>query len=637
MSQRALTVPTVFTAIDKYVPVVRNMIAATERWAAKTQSLVDRSNRAFNKLLPSFSETTKQLFSFASAAAISAAIIGGIAFSTHAIKEYESATASLMAVTGLSKKEFAPFKQEITSVALATKESSISVAEAFEVIGSANSDLLKSSTAMGQVTKSAILLSQASGDDLGVTASNLVGVMNQFSLGAEHAARASNVLAAGTKVGAATIPQVAESMKNFGSVAASANVSIEQSVALVEVLGTKSVFGAEAGTKLRGSLLKLQAAGVGYASGQFNINEALTEANAKINKLRTAKEKDAAITKMFGAENVSTGKILLSNVELFKKWTTEVTGTSEAAIQAAKKNDTLTVAVTQLKNKWVTMITTNDKVGVGLEKIKSTVQFLTDNLETVVTVGASVIAFMIAWKAITLATQGVLFAYNVVVGVSAALNGSLTKSIVSNNIALGAYRVATAAATAVNWLFNASNPVGWIMIAIGVIALVVTKYNEWGAALTFLLGPMGMLINLIQAFRRNWDMVVGAFKDGGILAGLKAIGKVILDSLLMPLEQVVSLIAKTTGFEWAVNLEKDLGRFRQGMGVNTTTDESGEQRKNAPLLNTQAEKEANMQKMFSETVQRQQTELLIKNKSGNDIDVKSNNNITPVKLTSTVG
>lgn len=592
------TVPTTFTAIDKFSSIMNRMGNSATSFAGRAEAGVMRADRALRKLTPGLGEAQKQFLSFASAAAVTGALISGIHFSYESIKEYDKAVGSLLAVTGLTKEQFVPFKAEIADVAKTTKESSIDVAKAFETIGSANSSLLSSASAMGAMSKAAITLSQAAGDDLQATAGNLVGVMNQFGLGAESANRAMNVLAAGTKVGAATIPQVADSMKNFGAVANGANISIEQSVALVEVLGTKSIFASEAGNKLKGSILLLQKAGVGYKNGQFNINEALEEAKAKIDKLDSAKKRDAAITKMFGAENVVTGKILLDNIGLFKKWTGEVTGTNEATIQAQKNNDTLSKALDQLSAAWVNMLTGSEKVSSGLETVKNVAKWVANNIESIVTFTTYAVGAFLAWKAIVLTTSIVMGIYNIVVGITAFSQGRLTKAVATNSIALGAYRFATGAATAANWLFNASNPVGWIIILVTLIAVAIAKYNEWGAALTFILGPFGMIINLIQSFRRNWDGIVSAFKEGGLVAGFKAIGAAILDSLLMPLQQVLGIVAKVTGAEWATKAVEGIERFRKDLNVNTTTEENGDERKNVPVVSTKNEQQDAMTKMF---------------------------------------
>lgn len=647
----ALIIPSIFLAVDKMTSTVKAMGAGIQKnFVAKAEAGLNKVDRIAKKLIPGLGEASKQFLAFASTAAITAAIIGGLNFSYTAIKDYDRALGSLRAVTGLSGEAFKPFGDEIIRVSKVTQSSSIDVAKAFETIGSANSSLLTSSVAMGQMTQAAITLSQAAGEDLQTTAGNLVGVMNQFGLGADQATRSMNVLAAGTLVGAASIPNVAESMKNFGAVANGANISIEQSVALVEVLGTKSIFGAEAGTKLRGSILKLQAAGVGYKTGQFNINEALDDTVKKLKSLKTAKERDAAITKMFGAENVTTGQILLSNVGLFKDWTSQVTGTSQATIQAAEKNATLDASLNQLKNGWITMITGSKDSQSGVAKLTAGVQWLTRNLDDVVYYTLLVGKAYVALRLGILAARTAIIATNIIIGIKNALDITSVALMNKNIYAQRAYFATTKimvaglyAQTAAQWLLNVAmtaNPIGIIIVGIvaliALITLAVVKYNEWGAALLLVMGPLGWIINLIQSFRRNWDLITQSFKEGGILAGLKMIGKVILDSVLMPLEQMMLLIAKITGADWASDAAAGIAKFRKDLGVNVSTEENGDQRKNAPLVSTQVEKQAMMSQMYSESVQRQNVNVDIKTDQENT-KVKSDNNIAKVKLSSTMG
>lgn len=646
----SLIIPSIFTAIDKLTAPVRAMgRVITKDFAARAESGLSRLDSFSKKLIPGLGEVSKQFLAFASTAAITAAIISGISFSFNAIKEYDKALGSLRAVTGLTGEAFKPFGEEIIKVAKVTMSSSIDVAKAFETIGSANSSLLGSATAMGQMTQAAIVLSQASGDELQPTAANLVGIMNQFGLGADKATRAIDTLASGTLVGAASIPMVAESMKNFGAVANSANLSLEQSVALVEVMGTKSIFGAEAGTKLRGSLLKLQAAGVGYKSGQFNINEALEETNRKLAKLKTAKERDAAISKMFGAENVTTGTILLSNIGLFKDWTNQIiNGNNQAAIQAAEKNNTLDASLDQLKNSWITLITGSSKSTTGVQRLTKGVQWLAQNLDKVVYWTTLLVGSFIALRTIILAARATLFLYNVAVGI---YNAYATRSLVLTNanataqrafmIASRAGYIALTIMTAAQWLWNAAmtaNPIGLLIVGIAaMIALLVVAvqhWNEWGAALALFLGPLGLVISLVQAFRRNWDMITNAFNSGGIMSGLMAIGTTLIDVILMPLEQILGIIARITGADWAAKAALDLSKFRADMGVNTSTDESGTALNKQ--YNTQSQKEENMQKMFSESVQRQKTTIEIENSTGYNAKQKSDSNMTPVTLSSTM-
>ncbi len=639
----AFIIPSIFTAIDKFSAPVQKMGRNLETFAAKAERGLARAERGFRKMTPVLGSAAKQFLSFASTAAIAGSIIAGISFSASALIDYEKGLHSLQAITGVTGDAFIPFKAKISEVAAATKKSSIEVSRAFEIIGSADSSLLESADKIGAVTQAAITLSKASGDTLESSAQSLVGVMSQFSLAATEADRTINVLAAGAAVGSATIGETSEAMKNFGSVAAGANISVEKSVALVQVLGKYQVKGAEAGTKLRGSILQLQKAGLGYASGQFNINDALEEANKKLSKLRTAKEKDHVMTKLFGAENISTGKILLSNIGLFDKFTKGVTGTGTAAEQAAINSDTLAVALEEAKAAWINMLTGSNDANSALNTVKKTIQFLTKNMGTIVSIGSKIILFFIAWKALLIASRVSLIAYNVVVGIFAALSGTASIAIGKNAVALGAYKLVLAIVTAGQWALNAAmlaNPIGLIIIAIvaliAIVVVIIRKYNEWGAALTFLLGPLGLIINLIQSFRRNWDAIGEAFKTGGVLAGFKAIGATILDAILMPLQQVFQLMTQLPGVgEFAQKAVDQIEAFRKNIGVNVTTNESGETFTGKGPINPKVmEQQSLMQAMQSTRDARVQLDV---NDPNGRVSAKSENNFVKINNSSTMG
>lgn len=582
---KAFTIPTIFTAIDKTSSVVKFIGNGIGDFASKAQGAIARSERWFRKLTPVLSETSKQVLSFASSAAIAGAIIGGITFSTSSLMDYEDAVLQFRTiVSDLTDTEFAKYQEKINEVGKDTKTSSVLVAQSFEKIAGLNSKFAETSEGLGAVSKSAIILSKASKEELGTSAENLVGIMNQFSLGAMEADRTINVLAAGQAVGAANISNTSEAFKNFGSVASGANISLEESVALIQTLAQKQILGAEAGTKLRGSVLKLQQAGVGYASGQFNINDALTEASKKIDKLKTAKQKDAALTKMFGAENIATGRILLSSIDTYKEFTKGVTGTNEAQKAAAINSQSLRATLGELSAAWVNMLTSSENAGTGLNSVKTVIRFVTDNLHTIVTVGASVLGFFVAWKIAIWASKASMIAYNVVLGLYNAITGRAVVYTAAQTVAMNTQNIATKAITAAQWLWNASVAAFPVFLIIaGIVALIavvyqsIQKWNEWGAAVSFLLGPLGFVISLIQSFRRNWDMVKDSFATGGILEGFKAIGKVIFDAVLMPIQQVFKLLSNIPGMgDFASKGAANVEAMRKALGVNTTTDESGE-------------------------------------------------------------
>ena len=89
--------------------------------------------------------------------------------------------------------------------------------------------------------------------------------------------------------------------------------------------------------------MKLQKAGLGYASGQFDINDAMAEANEKNCFIINSKRKRMHLSlRCLELRMFSTGKILLNNVDLFNQYTAGVTGTSTATEMAEKNSNTLT-------------------------------------------------------------------------------------------------------------------------------------------------------------------------------------------------------------------------------------------------------------------------------------------------------
>lgn len=96
-----------------------------------------------------------------------------------------------------------------------------------------------------------------------------------------------------------------------------------------------------------------------------------------------------------------------------------------------------------------------------------------------------------------------------------------------------------------------ANPIGLIVAGVAALVAYVTiairKYEEFGAAMLMLLGPIGMIVNSVMTFKRYWDSIVEAFSSDGILAGLKRIGIALLDTMLYPVQQLLEMLSKIPG------------------------------------------------------------------------------------------
>lgn len=118
---------------------------------------------------------------------------------------------------------------------------------------------------------------------------------------------------------------------------------------------------------------------------------------------------------------------------------------------------------------------------------------------------------------------------------------------------LGIKEKAVAAATAV-WngvqtVLNAlltMNPLGIIITAIGVlIGLVIAVYKHWdtwGKKVAAFIPGLTLVIETIQTFKKHWESLKAAFKDGGIIAGLKRLGFVLFDALTTPVVKLLEAL-----------------------------------------------------------------------------------------------
>lgn len=653
MASGPFVIPSVFKAVDKMSRPVKRMSHNVGNFASKTTASFARADRAVNKFVPSLNSAGRQIMNFAKSAAIFTGLALLISITTGAVRDNEEAMASLSAITGVTGKNFVSFKNEVSKVAKETRKASPAVAKAFEIVGSQKPELLKSASALGEVTKASIVLSKATKDDLETSSKALTGTLNQFNLAASESNRVINVLAAGSQAGAAAVPLISESLKQFGAVAASMNVTVEDSVGLIETLAEKNIVGAEAGTKLRNVLTNMATIKALSPEALKQLNKFGVDLNIVSNKalplekrlteLSKIQNDATALVKVFGKENMVAGQILLQNVSKVSEYTKAVTGTNIAQQQANTNSNTLNNRMLELRNTFVNLVTGAGAAGDTLNVVKDLVVLLTNNLEAVITTVVVAAGVFVAWKAVLIASRAAVFAYNVVLGVSAALNGTLTKNVVASKVAMVAYRGIVVGATAVQWAWNAAmsaNPIGLIIVGIGaligLIVAVVKHWESWGQVVAIFMGPLGMVISAVQSFRRNWDMLKEAFKNGGILGALKAIGKVFLDALLAPLQKVLEIAGKIPGKlgRLASSGADKLRAFRSSMGVSVEGATRPYQTPVPVLSKTVTQNEITTQQI--ERTERNQLDLNINDPNGRTT-VGRNTADIPITFKPTVG
>lgn len=486
-------VPTRFTAIDAMSPTVRNMGRNMAAMVERANVGIARQERLFRRLTPGIGSATRSMLNYASAGTALAAV----GYSGKAIIDYETSIASLSAVTGVGGAQLEVFKKEIVGLATTSRKSATDVAGSFEVIGSMMSQYLTDPKALRQIADAGITLSKASRQELVPTLQNLTSIMNQFDLKASQATDTVNRLTAGEIVGSLRTSEVAESLQEFGAGAYAANISLSESVALVEALAKQmktdkigvgarnilTVLDSAKGLQKR-ARKELRHAGVNMAL-LMDPTKTLSE---RLHELSKIQGNSVAITKVFGRENKTAGQVIFNQLGVFDEYLAKIKVTNEAQNQAATNSATLKVATEQLIAAWSTYISTNDRAAVGLATLKDGISYVTRNMDEIVSVGVKVIKFYALWKGAIIAQQIVTGAYTATLVVSRAVSSAYFLYDMVKYVAVTqGMTKATAAAAIVQSSFNAAiaaNPIGLAAIAIVTMAGAIYLLAEREKRLT---------------------------------------------------------------------------------------------------------------------------------------------------------
>lgn len=265
--------------------------------------------------------------------------------------EREDAKADVEALTGLSKDDIDWLEQEairlstsISDSGIRIRQSATEILDAYKLVGSAKPELLSDKEALAAVTEQTLILASASGMTLKDAVDAVTLSLNQYGDGADQAARYANVMAAGSKYGAAAVESVTNAITKSGVAASSADIPIEQLVGTIETLAEKGIKDEIAGTGLKKFFLTLQ-------TGADDTNPKIVGLETALDNLQKKQLSATKIKKMFGEEGYNVASVLINETEKVKYYTEAVTGTNVALEQAATKSDTAASKLAQAKNK----------------------------------------------------------------------------------------------------------------------------------------------------------------------------------------------------------------------------------------------------------------------------------------------
>lgn len=180
----------------------------------------------------------------------------------------------------------------------------------------------------------------------------------------------------------------------------------------------------------------------------------------------------------------------------------------------------------------------------------------------------------------------------------------MSSMAISGIISLGASMIpmltriglTTKIVTAAQWLWNTAmtmNPIGLIIVGIaaliGIVVVAIKHWDDWGASLMLFLGPVGMVISAFKSLYDHWESIKKAFQTDGILGGLKRIGVVLLDALLMPMQQLLELVSKIPGMGTIANFgAKKIEDLRKSLDLIAPGETDPKTRPTSPVSNAPA-------------------------------------------------
>jgi len=348
----------------------RLLLRGEDRGISKSAQKVETAVGGVVKTLAKFGAV-------AAAAGVAATIFGSVG----KIKEFEKSISDLAAITGAAGADLDKLTEASKEIGRTTTLSASQAAEAFKLIASAKPDLLDNVVALEATTRAAVTLAEAAGLDLPTAASALGESLNQFGEGADSAAKFINILAAGAKFGASEINETSAALVNAGTVAKLAGLSFEDTNAAIQGLAAAGLKGSLAGSRLRSVLTRLQ------IQANDDFNPTMNSMNDVLDNLAKANLSVTEKVKIFGIESVATIDILVAQRETIRGVTEDITGTSEAYDQAAKRTDNLDGDIKRLTSAFEAF---QINLGNGmLPMLRNVIQAFSDVLNAITAVSGS--------------------------------------------------------------------------------------------------------------------------------------------------------------------------------------------------------------------------------------------------------
>ena len=472
-----------------------------------------------------------------------------------------------------------------------TKFSAVDSANALDKMAMAG---LTSEQSMGMLMGTTNLAA-AVGLDLTSAVDMATDAMGAFNLVSEdqdqistNMNRIADVVAKTTNMANLDMNMWFESVKMGASTFTSLGGTIEEFSAYAGTLANAGIKGGMAGNALKNIMLNLSAPAKDGADAMKELGINVFDAQGQMlpltdimkqfekNLAGVADDRKAALLKdIFGKEQISSFNVLLSagskNLADFTKTLENSGGTAEAIAGAQMKS--FAGMIEQLKSAWqdkqlslgkafeaggakealqnlITYVQNFDVAPIAgaltqiMQAIPGIVEGFVGFVQTLWNLREIIKSAAIAWgvyKGVMIAVNLIMMANPanlIIVGIMALITGIVM--LIRNWDS-----VCEAMAKVWEWMKNIASII-WEGLLVA-FDKVKSFFLEFRPLISALLGPVGMLVNMIVEIVQNFDNIKKAFSEGGFIAGIKTIGGTILSAVLAPIQQIFELLSKIPG------------------------------------------------------------------------------------------
>lgn len=530
------TVSSIFTAVDKFSAPLDRMQSKLSKFGGASADAAARIERRFNAVSRSASDLAVKT----GAGALAIALPLGMAVKS--ASDFESKLSNVSTLVDTSKESMSLMGESVLAVA---KKIPKPVDELVTSLYDIRSAGISAENAMATLN-TAGKLSVAGLSSASEATNILTSAMNAFSSEGLNSDQISDILFKTVKAGKTTVSELSQAFGSTAPMIQSAGVSLADFQAATAALTTVGTPASQAQNQLRASIVALQKPtaemdkifkklGVsggnelikkyGSLGASFEaVNKQGTSMGINLAKAWSSTEASAAVTSILGATNtsyVATLKDMTMGANLVEAAFDKQSKTTSSQTQLMKNNlEALSITVgTQL----VPFI--NEVIPKLIEFTNKISDFIKENPN---------IIKMVAVFGLLLAVMSGISTVVAVVSTFIATLASLH----------GAFMVIGGLVS--NWIIPMFQVIGAIIIGIVeiVAGMMGVTVGVFAAIAVAVLAVVGIFISLYN----HWDMITAAFKNGGIIGGLKAIGATLLDVILYPLQKILEAASSLPDF-----------------------------------------------------------------------------------------